>query len=90
MVKKEVPEDSGVTCQPSDGNTDMVINPDELLLVRSEFSCRSLRMHQLYALHCRVEQVAELTFKVKRTAWVFDRRPIAADPCFTASSAYST
>ena len=34
-------------------------------------------------------KTSELTFKAARTACVFDFTPTVADPCFTASIAYS-
>src|SRR5258706_5991620 len=72
----------------------MIINPKHLLLIRCEFSCRPLEAQNLsfstqpYA--SRVAMNKSRTFKARRIACVLDRSPMAAEPCLTASRAYST
>lgn len=145
--KKDSRQDSRITRQTGNGNAHMVVDPDQLLLVRGKLAggplvllascfpsvpsavlqvcasgCRICLLHHLLLLlsvsrryllpvcsrytppsalsnppaSCPFpfplpvnHEVYRHTFNVKSTACVLLRRPIQADPCFTASRAYS-
>lgn len=73
----------------------MVVNMEDLLLVCSQFRLGSLHKHTTIAMFAfkkgkfYVKETSDRTFNATRTAWVLDLSPTVADPCFTASMAYS-
>lgn len=90
------PQQPGISSQSSDRDANMVVNVEDLLLVRSQFRLGSLHKHKhtdMFVLtkteKLCVTQVFDCTFNATRTAWVLDLSPTVAEPCFTASMAYS-
>lgn len=71
----------------------MVVNMEDLLLVCSQFRLGSLHKHTTtdttVSGHLDVDQPSDPTFNATRTAWLLDLSPTVAEPCFTASMAYS-
>lgn len=73
----------------------MVVNMEDLLLVCSQLRLGSLQEHNTAVRESEpwnllvMERGSSRTFSATRTAWVLDLRPTVADPCFTASMAYS-
>lgn len=68
---KNVPQDSGVAGQPGDCHTDMVINPDHLLLVRGKLPGRSLWTHaslSVPTVNTICQRRLELALSVRRIA----------------------
>ena len=66
----------------------MVVYPKHLLLIGSKFSSRSLYSELVRRQHLFEHKIP--TFNASKMECVLERKPTAAEPCLTASSAYST
>src|SRR5882762_3645698 len=82
------PKYTCIGSKTSNCDSNMIIYSKHFLLVRSQFSRRALQKKKLR----RANDIwnSERAFKANKTEWVLDRKPTAADPCLTASRAYST
>ena len=90
-MTEHLPQYTSIGCQPSDSNSNMIIYSEHFLLVGGKLACGSLSNGFIIEMICTATvQVTIHTFKANKTEWVFERNPTAADPCFTASRAYST
>lgn len=82
-------EDPRVGRQSRNRNTDVVIDANQLLLITGQ-----LARGALFPPTCQPKSRAggrgKRTLRPRRTTWVSDRRPTQAEPCLTASRAYST
>lgn len=86
-----LPQDTGIRGQTCNANTHMVINLDQFLLVRSQLAGWTLANDRLVnMLLCNDSSQCRITLSASKMANLSLLKPIAAEPCFTASTAYST
>lgn len=87
------PQHPRIARQARNRDANVIVDADHLLLVRREFAGGALREAEpclLSPSSCGKNERSRPTLRVSRIACVLEHRPTAADPCLTASWAYST